>query len=126
MLIDDSKLDNFFHTRVINKHGAVKHVIVKDSAEDGLEYLKDNGENKGSPPDIIFLDINMPGMNGWEFIEEYSRLEKQLQSQIVVVMLSTSENPDDIALALTKDIIADFKTKPLTVAMLDDIIMKIK
>lgn len=125
LLIDDNKIDNFFHTRVINKYGAAAHIIVKDSAEEGLEYLRNKEMNKGLKPDIIFLDINMPGMNGWEFIDEYSLLEKELQSSIVVVMLSTSDNPDDIALARTKTILADFKTKPLTKEKLDDIIWKI-
>lgn len=126
LLIDDNKIDNFFHTRVINKYGVATHIIVKDSAEEGLEYLRNKEINKGLKPDIIFLDINMPGMNGWEFIDEYSLLEKELQSSIVVVMLSTSDNPDDIALARTKTILADFKTKPLTKEKLNDVILKIR
>lgn len=63
-------------------------------------------------------------MNGWEFIEEYKKLDKDLQSKMVVVMLTTSDNPDDKALAKTKNVLTDFKTKPLTKEMLDDILSK--
>lgn len=125
MLVDDNKIDNFFHTRVITKHGAVKTIIEKTSGEEGLEYLKNKEINNGIHPEVIFLDINMPGMNGWDFIEEYSQLDKELQSKMVVIMLSTSENPDDVALAKTKNILADFRTKPLTKTMLDEILDKV-
>jgi CheY-like chemotaxis protein len=63
-------------------------------------------------------------MNGWEFIEEYKKLDKELQSKAVIVMLTTSDNPDDVAKAKTQEALADFRTKPLTKQMLDEIILK--
>ncbi len=122
MLVDDNKTDNFFHERVIRKANAAETVVVKESAEEALEYLKNKENNPVDHPDIILLDINMPGMNGWEFIEEYEKLDKNFQSQMIVVMLTTSENPDDYEMAKKNNILADFKTKPLTVEMLKDII----
>jgi len=124
MLIDDNEDDNFFHTRVIKKCGAADTVIAMDTAVNALEFLKSNKNTKGMPPDLIFLDINMPGMNGWEFLEEYDKLDKELRSRVIVVMLTTSDNPDDRAKALALDIAADFKTKPLSKEMLEEIINK--
>ncbi|AXG74811.1 response regulator [Flavobacterium arcticum] len=124
MLVDDNKTDNFFHERVIRKANAAETVIVKESAEEALDYLKNKANNSADHPDLILLDINMPGMNGWEFIEEYEKLDEHLQSKMVVVMLTTSENPDDYALSKKHDVLADFKTKPLTVKMLEDMISK--
>ncbi|QYJ67628.1 response regulator [Flavobacterium litorale] len=124
MLVDDNKSDNFFHERVILKCGAAETVIAKECAEEALSYLKNKANNDADHPDIILLDINMPGMNGWEFIEEYEKLDKDLQSKMIVVMLTTSENPDDYAMAKKHDILADFKTKPLTTEMLEDIMKK--
>ena len=120
MLIDDNKIDNFFHERVIKKANAAKTIVSVESGQEALDYLKTvNGHPR---PDLIFLDINMPGMNGWEFLEQYKQLDKSLQSGMVVVMLSTSQNPDDKEMAKTHGILSDFKTKPLTKEMLADIL----
>ncbi len=122
LLVDDNKDDNFYHERVIRKQNAAEIVVSKESAEDALHYLKARDDHEDAHPTLIFLDINMPGMNGWEFIEEYKKLDTSLQSKMVVVMLTTSDNPDDISLAKTKGVLVDFKTKPLTREMLDEIL----
>lgn len=122
MLIDDNPDDNFFHQRVIKKADAAEVVISENSAMAALEYLKSKKDHPHEHPDLIFLDINMPGMNGWEFLEEYEKLDKNLQSHVIVVMLTTSENPDDRMRAM--NIIPEFKTKPLTREMLEEIINK--
>jgi CheY-like chemotaxis protein len=124
MLIDDNKIDNFFHERVINKCHAAKSIITKESAEEALDYLAAGSTQL--QPDVIFLDINMPGMNGWEFLEHYKQMEKQLQTAMIVVMLSTSENPDDKARAQTHGILTDYKSKPLTKEMLEEILITYK
>jgi CheY-like chemotaxis protein len=124
MLVDDNKDDNFFHERVIRKNNSANMIIAESSGKDAIEYLKEKKVHENAHPDLIFLDINMPGMNGWEFLEEYNKLDKELQSKIVVVMLTTSENPDDKAKAKALNILSDFKTKPLTQEMLDEIINK--
>jgi CheY-like chemotaxis protein len=122
MLVDDNKIDNFFHERVIKKNNAANIILTKESGFEAIEHLKKgNGEVQ---PNVIFLDVNMPGMNGWEFIEHYKSMESSLQNSMIVVMLSTSENPDDKALAKTHQILSDFKTKPLTKEMLDEVLEK--
>ena len=118
LLIDDNEDDNFFHKRVIMKSGLVSNVVEKKSGEEALEYLKMRADH----PEIIFLDINMPGMSGWEFLEEYQKLPKLDQSKIVIVMLTTSTNPDDREKAGKLKKIAKYKTKPLTVPILEGII----
>ena len=124
MLIDDNKDDNFYHERIIRKTNSANTVIAKQSGTEALEYLKKRNLQESAHPDLIFLDINMPGMNGWEFLTEYHKLDKEFQSKVIIVMLTTSENPDDKAKAKTFDLLADFKTKPLTKEMLHEIIDK--
>jgi CheY-like chemotaxis protein len=124
MLVDDDDDDNFFHKRVIRQNDAANTVVVKQTAMDALQYLQLKIEDGNEHPDLIFLDINMPGMNGWEFLEAYNKLEKRFQSHAIVVMLTTSGNPDDRMKAALINGVSDFKTKPLTKEILEEVIDK--
>ena len=118
MLIDDQDINNTFHEWVIKKNNAAENIISKESGLEGLDYLTNPQNPK---PDLIFLDINMPGMSGWEFLEEY---QKNVTGNSVVVMLTSSDDPKDIALAKNYPALSDFKTKPLTKEILSDIMEK--
>lgn len=124
LLVDDNPDDNFIHERVIRNNHYSDCVISKESAREALSFIKSRSITEASQIDIIFLDINMPGMNGWEFLEEYNKLDKALQNGVIVVMLTTSDNPEDKAKAKEWGFTSDFKTKPLTKAMMDEIINK--
>jgi CheY-like chemotaxis protein len=121
MLIDDNPDDNFFHERVIRRSNVAKAVVIQESAVDALQYLKAKGEHHQPHPDLIFLDINMPEMSGWEFLKEYEKLEKNVRKGLVIVMLTTSNNPDDIASGQAQNSLFGFRTKPLTKQMLGEI-----
>lgn len=124
MLVDDNHADNFYHEREIKKHNPAIKVISKNSGKEGLEYLKTTGTSVNPLPELIFLDINMPGMNGWEFLKEYHDLNKDIQSRVIVIMLTTSDNPDDEAKAKNWDFVSDFITKPLTKEIMEDLVDK--
>lgn len=114
MLIDDNKSDNFFHERAIRKYNTDIEIITYDSAELALNHLRENQ----NIPDIIFLDINMPGMTGWEFLEEYYSTVNENKRSIVITLLSTSESLDEILRAEKLGVY--FKSKPLTFDILQE------
>ena len=93
LLVDDDDATNYIHQHVIREINFAKHIIVAKNGREALTYL--TRKNDYIKPDIIFLDINMPVMDGWEFLEEYKELEEELKSEMMVVMLSTSLNPAD-------------------------------
>ena len=120
MLIDDNSDDNFYYQRVIKKQNLADTVIAMTDAIDALDYLK--RQDPAAPlPDMIFLDINMPGMNGWEFLQEYQKL--QFRTRIII--LTTSENPDDKAKAMATGIVSDFRTKPISKEMIQAILERL-
>jgi CheY-like chemotaxis protein len=89
---------------------------------DTLEYLRSKDNNSEVRPALIFPDINMPGMNGWEFPEEHKGLDGRLQSKAIIVMLTTSQNPDDETEAMSWNVVSAFRTKPLTKEILEEVI----
>jgi CheY-like chemotaxis protein len=121
MLVDDNHDDNFLHEREIKKGNSTSIVITKNSAKAALEHLR---SRKDPRSDLIFLDINMPGMNGWEFLKEYNSLDKDLQGRAVIIMLTTSDNDDDVDKARSWNFISDYITKPLTKEVMEGIRQK--
>lgn len=122
LLVDDDHATNFINKKVITNYGCTEKVTVFTSAEDAITYLIANAKEGNPQPDLIFLDINMPAMNGWEFLEEYKGLTGKEKAKIVVVMLTTSLNPDDYERAQVNEEIDGFKNKPLTPQALAEIL----
>ncbi|OHX67056.1 response regulator [Flammeovirga pacifica] len=119
LLIDDSESINFYNQLIIEEANVTEKCTFLLSAEKGLEYLQEYDKEKYPLPNIIFLDINMPKMNGWEFIEEFDELDKSITGNIALFMLTTSTNEDDIDKSKSYKTVKDYLTKPLKVEELN-------
>lgn len=124
LLIDDDEDDNFFHQRIIKKANITNRIDTVENGEEAITYLTTPEDGLYPQPDLIFLDINMPRMNGWEFLEAYQQLNPNQQGRTIVIMLTTSLNPSDISKAKSISHVDDYKTKPLDEEMLDEILEK--
>ncbi len=113
LFIDDDAATNFLHNRTADQADCAKKVMTFESAVNALDYLKADESQDYIRPNLIFLDINMPIMNGWEFIEEYDKLDASLKSDFILVMLTTSLNPLDKTRAEELNLISEFQSKPL-------------
>jgi len=118
LLIDDDPVNNIVNTRIIQKHTGFE-VAVYDDATKALQHLK-----QCTPiefPNLIFLDINMPDMDGWNFLESLHSLPAELREECRVVMLTSSIDIHDFRRAKTYPFVKDFFSKPLTPEKLDSI-----
>ncbi len=127
LLVDDNDSDNFIHKRVLEKSAVASNIAVAMNGKEALDFLTTKGscgqtDDSYSQPELIFLDINMPIMDGWEFLEEYHRLDVGQKGKIVFIMLTTSLNPVDKIKAEKLLENGCFHFKPLTLQMINDII----
>lgn len=115
LLIDDDEATNFYHTIIVEEECDSVYIHSVKSAKEGLDYLRGKGMYSDCPqPGIIFLDINMPGMDGWDFLAKYDELSRDIHDRAVVTILTTSMNPDDKKRAATIPAVKEFVNKPLT------------
>ena len=123
-LIDDDHPTNYYHTIIVKNSMTVKNVESFLSARTALKYFEEaQNENQVEIPDVIMLDINMPEINAWDFLEAYEKLT--LPSKPIIIILSTSRNPRDISKAENNSNIYEFINKPLTVDYLKELNSKL-
>jgi CheY-like chemotaxis protein len=125
LLIDDNELDNFINQKIIESVSFAKNIYVNTSSSGALEFLNNLRVLKDKEselyPQVLFVDINMPIMDGFQFIENLVKTDPQARERSRIVILTTSLNPADKqrAESIAEDIV--FLYKPLTEAMLDQL-----
>ena len=114
MLVDDNDTDNFIHKRVLELTGFSKNILVKNSGKSALEYIESNKNNVANLPDVIFLDINMPIVDGFVFLFEYENFPEEVKQKCKIAILSSSDNKRDIDRIVDNEYVINFITKPLS------------
>jgi len=121
MLIDDNETDNFISKRIIELTQFAHRVEVTSSGKSALEFLSQHQDDPANLPDLIFLDINMPIVDGFMFLYEFENLKPLVQEKCKVIILSSSDNQRDINRLINNEYVIKYITKPLTQGALDEI-----
>jgi CheY-like chemotaxis protein len=126
LLVDDDEPTNFINKKIIQASDLVEAIHIANSGQEALAFLnrKSDQDDISAGPDLIFLDINMPAMDGWEFLAHYKKLQDEQKAKVIIVMLTTSLNPDDEAKAKDMKEVCAFRNKPLTQQLLAEIVTK--
>lgn len=121
-LIDDDDIYQFTFTRGLKSNKVAKKILVFSDGEEARDFMRDNVANTEVLPDVIFLDINMPVMDGWEFLEEFVKLKTKVQKKITIYMVSSSVDPADVERAKAISDVSDYLIKPVGESQLKQII----
>jgi len=121
MLVDDNETDNFISKRIIEITNFAKNVEVKNSGKSALDYLEAHQDQPDKLPNLIFLDINMPIVDGFVFLYEFEKFNETVKEKCKVIILSSSDNKRDIDKIVNNDHVIKFVTKPLTEASLEEV-----
>jgi CheY-like chemotaxis protein len=113
LVIDDNPTDRYIAKRMAEKYHFAEEIILQESALEALNYIKSLETTPELLPQFIFLDINMPGMNGYEFLEEYAKLSETIRTNCIILMITTSIHPDDFKRAENNPSVFRFLNKPL-------------
>lgn len=97
ILVDDDKIFNFLNEKTITSLGLANEVHFALNGKQALELLEKYRDGEIQRPDIIFLDLNMPIMNGYQFIEAFTNMDLPDKHKITIVVLSSSADPNDVA-----------------------------
>src|SRR5688572_8768990 len=95
LLVDDDHICNFLMTKALGKLGSVKEILSALNGRQAIDLIRDCAANLRNVPEVIFLDINMPIMDGFAFLEAYNDLGTLNKEDIRIIIVSSSDNPSD-------------------------------
>lgn len=113
-VVDDDDVFVYLTTKIMKQTRLVDSITVFSNGLDALDFIKANRENVEVLPKIMFLDLSMPIMNGWQFLTEYASLNLGRTNKMTIYICSSSISPDDVSRAKTFSAVSDYIIKPIT------------
>lgn len=119
MLVDDNEIDNLINQKMIESSNICENIFIHSGAKSAIEFLKNIEKLAKGPidmylPEIIFLDIDMPLMDGFQFLEEFEKLSDTIKTNCKIVMLTSSLSPQDMNKAKKNQFVLKYINKPLS------------
>ncbi len=124
-LVDDDDIFVYLTKKTIEQTRLVDLIKVFGDGQDAINFLIENAGNPEELPEIILLDISMPIMDGWQFLEEFSTLYPRIGKKISIYICTSSISPDDIARAKSISEVSDYIIKPITKEKLLEVILNL-
>jgi CheY-like chemotaxis protein len=125
LLVDDDEINNFISIKLIKKALLNTEITACLNGKFAIDQLLDmKSKESGKLPDYILLDINMPIMNGWEFLDEYERLKIDPEGKTKIFIISSSVFSNDISKAKSYPLVVDFISKPLNIEKINELFSK--
>ncbi|MCH8330124.1 MAG: response regulator [Bacteroidetes bacterium] len=117
LLIDDNTIDNYISENLIKQTSFARHIYTYTNGRNALEFLGNLGrieDHETFIPELILLDINLPILDGFQFLQEFEKLPASVKDHCRIIMLTTSVNPFDLEKALNSPNVIKYLSKPLT------------
>ena len=117
MLIDDNEIDNLINQKMIEASAITENIYTHTGAKSAIEFLRNMEELEVADqvlPDLIFLDIDMPLMDGFQFLDEFEKLSNVAKKKCKIVMLTSSINPQDFSRSKKYEAVKMYLNKPLS------------
>lgn len=121
MLVDDNEIDNIINEKIIEGNSFANEILVFQTGQEALDFLTSNQASDDKLPEIIFLDINMPIMDGFQFLEQFEQMSENVLAKCKIIMLSSSISPKDIDRAASSKFVKKYLNKPLNSRYLEAI-----
>ncbi len=112
-VVDDDKIFTYLLKRIIEKAKIAREIIFFENGRDALDYLADHKDDVLKLPQLILLDINMPILDGWQFLHEYGKLEPKVPQPISICIMSSSSDAEDYDRAMDSGHVMDYLQKPV-------------
>ena len=123
LCIDDDPITLMLYKKVIEKASFSTEIITAQNGEEALRLFNElkYSKNEAKKPQLIFLDLNMPVMGGWEFLDHFTSVDYEEFNSISIIVLSSTINPEDLAKAKKYPAVIDFLSKPISTLMLENL-----
>lgn len=112
-IVEDDLIFQFIAERLIESINSEHQTIIFSDGKEAIDFIDSNRNELDTLPDIIFLDINMPVMNGWQFLNKYIEIKSEIKKEITIYIVSSSKNPDDFIKAENINEVTDYIVKPI-------------
>lgn len=121
LLIDDSYIDNLINRKILENNNFAENIVVIDSPKNAIIFMKERVKENHNLPEIIFLDLRMPGMSGFDFLKELKTIKGLKDLHLKIYILSSSLDPTDLRKTEENNLVSRFIGKPLTNKILEEI-----